>query len=210
MVIVLVVVAISAIFTRAFHLTATQAKEASTTARSKTPSATASQPSAEVPVLRPSGSGNSAVKTIEAPAPKAETVTRASAKLTARRTEPRTVAVDFDGCREIATVHFTANSSELSPEEVANLRKSFSGAGELSGKLKISAYCDDIGAANWNVILSQRRANAVAKAIASIQPDLQLETKGLGSDDPIVPNRTWKARAQNRRAEVRICGPKSN
>lgn len=126
-------------------------------------------------------------------------------KLTSVRTPSKTIAVDYSGCREIATLHFIANSSELAPGDITRLRESFSRAGELSGKIEISAYCDDIGAANWNVILSQRRANAVAKAVASIQPDLQLETKGFGSDNPQLPNSTWKARAENRRAEVRIC-----
>lgn len=106
-------------------------------------------------------------------------------------------------------MHFTANSSELSPDEISQLRESFKQAGELSGKLEISAYCDDIGAANWNAILSQRRANSVAKTLASIQSDLQLESKGLGSDNPVVPNDTWKARAENRRAEVRVCAATS-
>jgi outer membrane protein OmpA-like peptidoglycan-associated protein len=110
-------------------------------------------------------------------------------------------------CREIATVHFVANSAELLPDEIAALREGFTQAGELSGKLEIFAYCDDIGAAKWNSILSQRRANAVAKMVTSIQPDLQLETRGFGSQDPVVPNRTWKARAKNRRAEVRVCSP---
>jgi len=102
-----------------------------------------------------------------------------------------------------------ANSSELSPEETTKLRQGFTSAGELSGKLEIFAYCDDIGEAEWNAILSQRRANSVAKAVASIQPDLQIETKGFGSQDPVVPNTNWPARAQNRRAEVLVCAPEA-
>lgn len=119
----------------------------------------------------------------------------------------KTVVADSGSCREIATVHFVANSSEVAPDELTKLRESFTRAGELKGKLEIFAYCDDIGAADWNLVLSRQRANDVAKAVASIQPQLQLETRGFGSNDPIVPNESWKARAQNRRAEVRICAP---
>lgn len=91
------------------------------------------------------------------------------------------------------------------PEEIAKLQQGLSSADHAAGKFEVFAYCDDIGEPKWNFILSRRRADVVAKIIASSHPDLQLQTKGFGSEQPAVPNTTWKARAQNRRAEVLTC-----
>ncbi len=202
----MIVVLAIGITTLISHFLRLSATDPSTTATPATEPAVVTPQSKPVEVSAPVEKSATALQPSRAPVRVREAPAPAAAKLTSRRTQPKTVAVDFSGCREIATVHFTANSSELAPEEISRLREGFTRAGELKGKLEISAYCDDIGAAEWNVILSQRRANTVAKAVASIQPDLQLETKGLGSDNPVLPNKSWKARAENRRAEVRVCG----
>ena len=56
--------------------------------------------------------------------------------------------------------------------------------------------------------LSQRRAEAVAAAVAAARPDLVLSTEGRGEADPVAPNDNGgednpDGRAANRRVEIR-------
>ena len=109
-------------------------------------------------------------------------------------------------CQVIATVHFTQNSSELLPEEIASLQHAVPQGNAAVSKVQVFGYCDDIGEAKWNFILSRQRANAVAKLVAASFPDTPLVTEGLGSLHPAGNNKTNKGRAMNRRAVVEICG----
>jgi outer membrane protein OmpA-like peptidoglycan-associated protein len=206
-VLALLVVGITALITRTFRPTT---QSPASIASADTPAPVTSTSTA-VPAIAnadspPIVAANVAAKPASTPMP-ALAPASAVVKHSRRLSSPKAVGAANGSCREIALVHFVANSSELAPDEVTKLRESFTRAGELTGKLEIFAYCDDIGAADWNLVLSRQRANEVAKAVASIQPDLRLETRGFGSNDPMVPNVTWKARAENRRAEVRLCAP---
>jgi len=107
----------------------------------------------------------------------------------------------------VATVHFTQNSAEIAPEESASLQQTLPTDRSTVRKVEVRGYCDDIGEAKWNFILSRQRAQAVAKLVASSFPETPLETEGRGSLDPVGSNKTNKGRAMNRRAMVEVCGP---
>lgn len=104
-------------------------------------------------------------------------------------------------------MHFTQNSAEIAPEESASLQQTLPTDRSTVRKVEVRGYCDDIGEAKWNFILSRQRAQAVAKLVASSFPETPLETEGRGSLDPVGSNKTNKGRAMNRRAMVEVCGP---
>jgi len=69
----------------------------------------------------------------------------------------------------------------------------------------VYGYTDDIGTQDYNLSLSQRRAQAVRDALveAGINKGL-ITTKGFGKSDPRVKADTAQARAANRRVEIGI------
>ena len=68
-------------------------------------------------------------------------------------------------------------------------------------------YTDSIGTEQYNLGLSQRRANAVKEYLVSkgIAAN-RIYTEGKGEADPIASNATREGRAQNRRVEIEIVG----
>ncbi len=70
-------------------------------------------------------------------------------------------------------------------------------------KLRVEGHTDNVGSAQYNQALSLKRAEAVAKALASAGLPLdRIEVRGLGKDKPIVDNATPEGRSQNRRVAV--------
>jgi outer membrane protein OmpA-like peptidoglycan-associated protein len=71
-------------------------------------------------------------------------------------------------------------------------------------KLAVEGHCDIVGTAQYNMVLSQKRANSVrdylvARGIASSR----LSPKGYGFSQPIADNMTAAGRAKNRRVVFR-------
>ncbi len=75
----------------------------------------------------------------------------------------------------------------------------------------VEGYTDSTGSANYNLQLSQRRADAVRAALISdgINPQ-RIVTKGFGVRYPVASNRTAAGRQQNRRVEIVISGANGN
>ena len=67
----------------------------------------------------------------------------------------------------------------------------------------IYGYTDDIGTQEYNLKLSERRAQAVRDYLsqAGLDPKI-ITTKGYGKSDPRVPGDSTEARATNRRVEI--------
>jgi outer membrane protein OmpA-like peptidoglycan-associated protein len=72
-------------------------------------------------------------------------------------------------------------------------------------RLSVHGHTDDIGTAEYNRQLSERRAAAVADYLkaAGIGPDV-IETKGFGKSSPRVQGTSREAREKNRRVEIAI------
>jgi OmpA-OmpF porin, OOP family len=72
-------------------------------------------------------------------------------------------------------------------------------------KVEVQGHTDNRGAAKMNRTLSQKRADAVAKALAQrgIAKE-RLISKGYGPDQPIAENTTDEGRQQNRRVQFKI------
>jgi outer membrane protein OmpA-like peptidoglycan-associated protein len=67
----------------------------------------------------------------------------------------------------------------------------------------IEGHTDSVGTDDYNLALSQRRAQSVADALSSrgISSD-RIQTKGLGKAYPVASNDTQARRQQNRRVEI--------
>lgn len=72
-------------------------------------------------------------------------------------------------------------------------------------KVIVEGHTDSVGSAEYNLGLSQRRADSVRDALlrSGIGPD-RIISKGYGKDYPVASNDTEAGRQQNRRVEVVI------
>ena len=72
-------------------------------------------------------------------------------------------------------------------------------------KVEIVGHADEVGTREYNVSLSQRRADAVKAWLVKkgVAAD-RIETRGVGPDEPIDTSGTEAGRAKNRRIEFKI------
>jgi outer membrane protein OmpA-like peptidoglycan-associated protein len=73
--------------------------------------------------------------------------------------------------------------------------------------LAIEGHTDTTGSADFNMKLSQQRADAVREFLISqgLSPDI-ITAKGMGEADPVADNSTAAGRKQNRRVEIIVSG----
>jgi OOP family OmpA-OmpF porin len=75
--------------------------------------------------------------------------------------------------------------------------------------ISVAGYTDSTGPEDYNMGLSERRAEAVKDFLVSKGiPADAIETKGYGENDPVADNSTREGRAENRRAVVAVEGEK--
>ena len=72
-------------------------------------------------------------------------------------------------------------------------------------KVEIQGYTDSTGSAEYNLHLSQKRAESVRSYLISkgVNP-VGLTAKGFGKANPIATNATTEGRAQNRRVVFQV------
>lgn len=107
---------------------------------------------------------------------------------------------------QLQNVNFAYNSAELLEESVSALNDIVDFM--LSNpdvRILLAAHTDDVGRANYNIKLSQKRAETVKTYLIKqgIKLD-RLESEGFGMQEPLVPNDSEENRAKNRRVEFRI------
>ena len=74
--------------------------------------------------------------------------------------------------------------------------------------INISGHTDAIGSEEYNMKLSDRRAEAVKKFLEGKGvPADKMMAKGFGKTKPIATNKTAEGRQQNRRVEIRLANP---
>jgi OmpA-OmpF porin, OOP family len=143
-------------------------------------------------------------------------------------TTPYTISVAGDGGSQTATTTvnviplkpktivfetaalFDFDKSDLKPEGKEQIKAYREEAKEelsRADKITITGHTDNIGAPDYNMKLSLRRAESVRDYLASIGIDpKKLEVRGEGESKPIADNSTDEGRAKNRRVEVDIYG----
>jgi outer membrane protein OmpA-like peptidoglycan-associated protein len=105
------------------------------------------------------------------------------------------------------SVTFKLGSAVLSDEAKSKLDSLASQvAGQNSGYMvEIQGFADSTGDENFNIGLSERRAEAVKRYLVSKNIQLhRISIVGLGEANPVGDNKTRQGREQNRRVEVRI------
>jgi outer membrane protein OmpA-like peptidoglycan-associated protein len=125
----------------------------------------------------------------------------ALAKLAAVKDEPRGMVITLSG-----SVLFASNRATLLPEARTRLDQ----VAEVllttrERKLTVEGHTDSQGSVNFNLDLSQRRADAVRSYLVErgYQGDL-IQAHGLGKGSPIADNASAEGRANNRRVEIII------
>jgi outer membrane protein OmpA-like peptidoglycan-associated protein len=104
------------------------------------------------------------------------------------------------------SIRFDFDKATLRPENREILSRIAGILMTLKGyKISVFGYTDDIGTQQYNLQLSDRRAEAVREYLvhAGLDPSI-MSAKGYGKSDPRVPGNTPAARAANRRVEIAI------
>lgn len=103
-------------------------------------------------------------------------------------------------------VRFDTNKATLTAQAKTNLDKLIPVFNEYADtNIEIFGYTDSTGKPEYNLTLSQRRAESVKDYLVSKGLKVnRFKTSGLGIADPIATNDTPEGRSQNRRVEFAI------
>jgi outer membrane protein OmpA-like peptidoglycan-associated protein len=98
---------------------------------------------------------------------------------------------------------FAVNSDQLQPNarnqvlKIAQLLKRYP-----QTSAQIAGFTDSTGSYQYNLALSNRRAQSVARVIRSYGVSNPIYAKGCSYNKPLVPNKTPQQKALNRRVEI--------
>lgn len=103
------------------------------------------------------------------------------------------------------------DSDVVRAEARTNLHELAASLGKYPGTdLVIIGHTDQVGSAEYNQALSERRARAAATYLVSQGVSgSRIQTSGLGETEPVASNDTESGRAANRRVEVAIYASKA-
>jgi outer membrane protein OmpA-like peptidoglycan-associated protein len=101
-------------------------------------------------------------------------------------------------------VHFDFNKADIRSQDAAVLDEAAETLKAHSDvAIAANGYCDSIGGVRYNLILSQRRADAVVHYLADHGvAESRMSPHGFGKTDFVASNSTEEGRAQNRRVEL--------
>jgi outer membrane protein OmpA-like peptidoglycan-associated protein/outer membrane protein assembly factor BamB len=104
------------------------------------------------------------------------------------------------------SIHFELGRANLEPTSIPTLRKIHEMMAENPGiKIEIAGHTDTSGSEEFNMRLSELRAEAVASwLIQNGIPSIRIITKGYGDTKPIADNFTFEGRRKNRRTEILV------
>ncbi len=103
-------------------------------------------------------------------------------------------------------VTFAVDSTEISPSFQSALDRVAQSMVQYPDSLiDVYGHTDSTGSDQYNMALSQRRADAVSRYLISRGvSSARLQAKGMGESYPVADNTTADGRARNRRVEVKI------
>jgi outer membrane protein OmpA-like peptidoglycan-associated protein len=101
------------------------------------------------------------------------------------------------------SIRFDFDRSDIKPEYRDILNRIAGVLMTLQGfSIYVYGYTDDVGPQEYNLGLSERRAQAVRDVLVDAGVNSPVETQGFGESDPRVPGNSSQARAANRRVEI--------
>jgi outer membrane protein OmpA-like peptidoglycan-associated protein len=109
------------------------------------------------------------------------------------------------------SIRFDFDKANIKPEYRDILNRIAGILMTLKGySIAVYGYTDDVGSQDYNLQLSQRRAEAVRDFLlqTGIPPAMITRAKGFGKADPRAPGGSEQARAANRRVEIGIVDSK--
>ena len=117
--------------------------------------------------------------------------------------ESRGIVVTLPG-----SIYFATNRSDLQPgirARLADIGKALASAADRH--IVIEGHTDSTGRADYNLKLSQLRAESVKAVILAngVDPG-RIETQGYGATKPVADNATSSGRGKNRRVEIVVQG----
>ncbi|MFU6377006.1 OmpA family protein [Metapseudomonas otitidis] len=103
-------------------------------------------------------------------------------------------------------ITFATNSADIASNfygPLSNLASSFKQYNQ--NNIEIVGHTDSTGSHQYNVNLSQLRAQSVANYLVAqgVEPG-RLSSRGMGPDQPVASNATEAGRSQNRRVEIKL------
>lgn len=118
------------------------------------------------------------------------------------------IKVNRDGCQaiELNNVYFAIESAVLNDYAKRALDASASVlASNAEARVEVGGHTDSSGPEDYNMKLSQRRAEAVRQYLVQAGVDLsRLTVRGYGESQPISSNETVLGRSDNRRTELTL------
>jgi OOP family OmpA-OmpF porin len=122
------------------------------------------------------------------------------------------VPVDVNGCPVAGAsiilegVTFATNSAEIAPGSLPVLEKVATGLKTHPDiKVEIQGHTDSTGSAQYNMGLSQRRAESVLDYLVKAGVSSgQVTARGYGATMPVASNSTAEGRARNRRVVMYV------
>jgi len=103
-------------------------------------------------------------------------------------------------------VTFAVDSTEISPSFQASLDSVAQSMVKYPDSLvDVYGHTDSTGSDAYNLDLSKRRADSVARYLISRGvSSARIQTQGMGKNYPVADNTTAEGRAKNRRVEIKI------
>ena len=113
-------------------------------------------------------------------------------------------ALDAEGRVQLYGILFELDKSNLQPKSNKQLEHIVTLLKENPDlKLEVQGHTDDQGSEEYNLKLSQDRAETVVNYLGLFGIDInRLTSKGLGESKPVMSNATEEGRAKNRRVEL--------
>ncbi len=106
-------------------------------------------------------------------------------------------------------VNFDFDKSNIRKADVAEMEKATAFLKKYpDSKVVLVGHTDSVGTVEYNLKLSQRRADAVKKYLVDKGHEKadRITTEAKGKSEPIASNKTAKGRFENRRVEILIIG----
>ena len=101
-------------------------------------------------------------------------------------------------------IYFDFDKNDIRPGDAAVLDEDISMLkANPNASIEVNGYCDSIGSGEYNLELSDRRAEAVVDYLVNSGiPSYRLRPHGYGKTNFVATNDTEEGRAQNRRVEL--------